>query len=70
MRRFGIVFQFNRLFTEADAILKQARARGNNPLLVEYRKAERRKGTAPRWSGVGGVPLINLSPPGKPRGTK
>jgi regulator of protease activity HflC (stomatin/prohibitin superfamily) len=50
---------------KADAILKQARALGNNPLLVEYRKAEQWNGTVPQWSGVAGVPVINLDPPAK-----
>jgi len=49
---------------KADAILKQARALGNNPLLVEYRKAEQWKGNVPQWTGGGGVPVINLTPPG------
>jgi len=49
---------------KADAILKQARALGNNPLLVEYRKAEQWKGEVPQWTGGGGLPVINLSPPG------
>ena len=48
---------------KADAILKQARALGNNPLLVEYRKAEQWKGNVPQWTGAAGVPIINLSPP-------
>lgn len=49
---------------KAEAILKQARALGNNPLLVEYRKAEQWKGEVPQWTGGGGLPVINLSPPG------
>lgn len=50
---------------KADAISKQARALGNNPLLVEYRKAEQWKGEVPQWTGAGGgVPVINLTPPG------
>ena len=48
---------------KADAILKQARALGNNPLLVEYRKAEQWKGEVPQWTGGGGLPVINLTPP-------
>jgi len=49
---------------KADAILKQAHALGNNPLLVEYRKAEQWKGEVPQWTGAGALPMINLSPPG------
>ena len=50
---------------KADAILNQARALGNNRLLIEYRKAEKWKGDVPQWTGASGVPLINLSPPGE-----
>jgi regulator of protease activity HflC (stomatin/prohibitin superfamily) len=50
---------------KADAISKQARALGNNPLLVEYRKAEQWKGNVPQWTGGGGLPVINLTPPGR-----
>ncbi|MDH3703924.1 MAG: SPFH domain-containing protein, partial [Alphaproteobacteria bacterium] len=50
---------------KAEAIQKQAKALGNNPLLVEYRKAEQWKGDVPQWTGGGGLPVINLSPPGK-----
>jgi len=50
---------------KAEAIEKQAKALGNNPLLVEYRKAEQWKGDVPQWTGGGGLPVINLSPPAK-----
>ncbi len=44
----------------ADAIEREAKALKNNPQLIQLRIAEKWDGVLPKFSGAGGVPLINL----------
>ncbi len=44
----------------ADAIEREAKALKNNPRLIQLRIAEKWDGALPKFSGAGGVPLINL----------
>ena len=44
----------------ADAIEREAKALKNNPRLIQLRIAEKWDGQLPKFSGAGGVPLINL----------
>jgi len=44
----------------ADAIEREAKALKNNPSLIQLRIAEKWDGQLPKFSGAGGVPLINL----------
>jgi len=45
---------------KADAIAREAKALKNNPELIQLRLAEKWDGTLPRFTGGGGVPLLNI----------